>query len=130
QPRWTYDAGDAIESSAAIHDGAVYVGSGAGDLLSLELETGKLRWKYATGGSIGESSPAVGAQAVFIGALDGTLHAVSIADGRRLWTFKTNAEIKSSPVVAGDLVLIGSYDMHLYRLETTNGQLRREHATG
>src|SRR4051794_23369851 len=37
QPRWTYDAGDAIESSAAIHDGAVYVGSAAGDLLSLEL---------------------------------------------------------------------------------------------
>src|SRR5437016_5678948 len=47
QPRWTYDAGDAIESSAAIHDGSVYVGSAAGDLLALDLETGKLRWKYA-----------------------------------------------------------------------------------
>ena len=61
--RWTYDAGDAIESSAAIVDGGVYVGSSKGELLALDLETGALRWKYATGdsGFIGESSPAVSA---------------------------------------------------------------------
>ena len=29
---WTYDAGDSIESSAAIVDGVVYVGSQTGDL--------------------------------------------------------------------------------------------------
>src|SRR5262245_49009717 len=96
--RWTYDAGDSIESSAAIVDGAVYVGSAKGELLAIDLESGKLRWKYATGeaGYIGESSPAVTADAVFIGDLSGTFHAVGIRDGRKLWTFKADDEIRSS----------------------------------
>ena len=40
---WTYDAGDVIDSSAAIADGVVYVGGGNGDLLALDLASGKLR---------------------------------------------------------------------------------------
>jgi len=66
--RWTYEAGESIESSAAIVDGAVYVGSAKGELLAIDLESGKLRWKYSTGegGFIGESSPAVGADAVYV----------------------------------------------------------------
>src|SRR5205814_10015086 len=67
--KWTYDAGDAIESSAALAHGAVYVGSTNGDLIALDLETGALRWKYETGagGFIGESSPAVSDGVVFVG---------------------------------------------------------------
>jgi len=45
---------------------------------------------------------------VYVGDLNGVLHAVHAADGRGLWTFKTEAEIRSSPVVAGDRLLIGS----------------------
>jgi outer membrane protein assembly factor BamB len=122
--RWTYDAGEAIDSSPAIADGAVYLGSANGDLLALDLASGKLRWKYSTGGSIGESSPAVGGDAVFFGDLEGTVHAVSVRDGSRLWTFKTGSEIKSSPTIAEDLVLVGSYDTHLYALEARTGKVR------
>src|SRR4029079_9179985 len=43
---WTYDAGEIVESSAAIVDDVVYVGSGDGDLLALNLASGTLRWKY------------------------------------------------------------------------------------
>ena len=43
---WTFDAGEAIESSAAIADGAVYVGSAAGELIALDFQTGAVRWKY------------------------------------------------------------------------------------
>src|SRR5262245_1865274 len=44
--RWTYDAPEGIESSAAIADGVVYIGASNGDLLAIDLESGKLRWKY------------------------------------------------------------------------------------
>ena len=43
---WTYDAGDAIESSAAIADGVVYVGSQTGELHAVNLSDGSLKWKY------------------------------------------------------------------------------------
>src|SRR6185437_9586898 len=100
--KWTYETGDIIESSAAIADGTVYVGAGTGDLLAIDLETGKLRWKYSTGSQIGESSPAVGNGRVFIGDLEGVVHAVDARTGSRVWTFKTGGEVKSSPVLVGD----------------------------
>ena len=121
---WTHQLGDIIESSAAIANGIVYVGGGDGDLVALDLASGKLRWKYTTGNLIGESSPAVGTDLVYIGDLAGIFHAVHIADGSKAWTFKTGSEIKSSPVIVGDVVLIGSYDTHLYALDARTGALR------
>jgi len=121
---WAYEAGESIESSAAIAGGAVFVGAQSGDLLAIDLQSGKLRWKYhATKDGIGESSPAVAGDAVYVGDLSGVLHAVSARDGKALWKFKTDGEIKSSPVVVGDRVLIGSYDGNLYCLSTRNGAL-------
>ena len=120
---WTYEAGESIESSAAIFGGTVFVGSQKGELVALDLENGSVKWKYSTKEPIGESSPCVGNGAVFIGDLSGVLHAVNINDGKGLWTYKTGDEIKSSPVLVGDRVLIGSYDGHLYCLSTRNGSL-------
>ena len=79
---WTFDAKEAIESSAAIADGAVYVGSAAGELIALDFQTGAVRWRYKTG-EIGESSPAVSNGVVFIGDLTGTFHAVDVKTGSR-----------------------------------------------
>ncbi len=121
---WTYDAGEGIESSAAIADGTVFVGTQRGELIALDLQSGAVRWKYAAAKEgIGESSPAVSGGIVYVGDLSGILHAVSARDGRALWTFKTGSEIKSSPVIVGDRVLIGSYDQHLYCLTATSGEL-------
>ncbi len=94
--KWTYEGGkdDTFESSPAIADGVVYIGAGNGDLLAIDLESGKLRWKYATGNLLGESSPAVGGGLVYIGDLSGVVHAVRTGNGARAWTFETGSEIK------------------------------------
>ena len=120
---WTYDAGDSIESSAAIVGGTVLIGSQKGELVSLSLDNGQVYWKYTTGSPIGESSPAYSDGVVYIGDLGGVLHAVNARDGKKIWTFKSGNEIKSSPVVVGDRVLIGSYDENLYCLSTRNGSV-------
>jgi hypothetical protein len=75
----------------------VYVGSQTSDLVAIDLQTGKLRWKYHAKDGIWESSPAVHDGIVYVGDLSGLLHAVTAEDGKAL--------IKSSPVVAGDKVL-------------------------
>src|SRR5687768_8875788 len=106
---WTYEAGESIESSAAIVGGTVFVGSQKGELVALSLDNGSVYWKYSTGSPIGESSPAYSEGAVFIGDLGGTLHAVNARDGKRFWAVRLGSEIKSSPVVYGDRILIGSY---------------------
>ena len=46
---WTFQAKDAIGSSAAIADGSVYVASRDGVLHAIDLSTGKARWQYFDG---------------------------------------------------------------------------------
>src|SRR5262249_23868841 len=124
--KWTFDAGDAIESSAAVVDGTVYVGSAKGELLAIDFETGKRRWAYSTveGGFIGESSPTANAEAVFIGDLAGVVHAGSVRDGKPIWAFKTSGEIPSAPVLLEGLVLLGAFDTHLYAVDAATGHGR------
>ncbi len=121
---WTYEAGESIESSAAIVGGTVFVGSQKGELTALSLDNGSVYWKFSTGNPIGESSPAYSNGVVFIGDLGGWLNALNASTGSKLWAFKTNGEIKSSPVVVGGRVLIGSYDEHLYCLSARDGSLQ------
>jgi outer membrane protein assembly factor BamB len=120
---WTFEAGDSIESSAAIVGGTVFVGSQKGELVALSLDNGAVYWRYKIDDPIGESSPAYSNGVIYIGDLNGWLHAVNSKDGKKIWAFKTGSEIKSSPVVVGDYVLIGSYDENLYCVSTRNGSL-------
>ncbi|MEJ7607770.1 MAG: PQQ-binding-like beta-propeller repeat protein [Bryobacteraceae bacterium] len=50
---------------------ALSMSAGGGELLAIDLQTGKLRWKYKAGEGIGESSPAVSDGLVYIGDLIG-----------------------------------------------------------
>lgn len=127
---WTYETGDAVESSSAIAGGVVYVGVGTGEVVALDLQTGKLRWKYKAGDGIGESSPSVVNGVVYIGDLTGTLHAINAADGKERWVFKTAGEIKSSPVVSEGKVIFGSYDGSLYAVDAAKGELAWQYRTG
>jgi hypothetical protein len=62
------DAGDAIESSAAIAGDLVFIVAATGELVALNLSDGKKRGTYKTTKPIGESSPAVANGLVFIEA--------------------------------------------------------------
>jgi outer membrane protein assembly factor BamB len=119
---WTHEAGEeGIESSAAIVDGTVYVGTVSGHLLSVDLGTGERRWAHATESEIGESSPCVSGGLAYVGDLDGVVHAVKIDDGTIAWTYETDSEIRASPVIHGDRLLVGSYDQQLYALDAKTG---------
>lgn len=119
---WSLNAGEIIESSAALSDSTAYVGTGSSELIAVDLLSGKLKWKYKTKEGVGESSPAVASGLVFVGDLAGFFHAVNAGNGQGVWTYKSGGEIKSSPVVLGDRVLIGSYDGALYCFEARTGK--------
>src|SRR6185436_21030203 len=78
---WTFEAGDSIESSAAIVGGTVFVGSQKGELVALSLDNGAVYWRYKIDDPIGESSPAYSNGVIYIGDLNGWLHAVNSKDG-------------------------------------------------
>jgi outer membrane protein assembly factor BamB len=120
-PRWTFQAGGGIESSAAIVDGVVFVGSLDGQVYALDLGSGAVKWKYAADDAV-KSSPSVLSGVVYVGDEKGTLHAIDAATGTRRWVFHTEAGIVSSPNLAGGRLVFGSYDNFLYCL-TLDGKL-------
>lgn len=126
---WSYQARDSIESSAAIVDGTVYVGSMDSSLYAIDLATGKVRWQYQTTGPVEESSPCVHSGVVYIGDLSGILHAVDAATGKARWTFKAGDEIKSSPNWDGNRIYFGSYDQNVYCVSAATGTLVWKYAT-
>src|SRR3990172_13410373 len=63
---WTFQAGSGIESTAAISNGIVYVGSLDGYLYAVDLQSGKLKWKYQATDEI-KSSPSVYRGTVYFG---------------------------------------------------------------
>ena len=119
---WTFQAGDMIESTAAIVDGTVYVGALDGILYAIDAETGRKKWTYQTNSSI-KASPAIHNGIVYFGDGDGVFHAVDINTHAMKWQFQTEGEIISSANFAGDRVLFGSYDGFLYCLNHENGAL-------
>ena len=54
--QWRVQTGGMVQSSAALHDGTLYIGSGDGLLYALDARTGAHRWQFRTGRAISSNS--------------------------------------------------------------------------
>ena len=108
---------------AALAGGAAFVGHYDGELLKVDLKTGKTLWKYGAGEQPFFASPAVGAKRVVVGGRDKRVHCINRKTGKTLWKFRTKDNVDSSPVICGDKVLAASEDGRLYILSLAKGKL-------
>ena len=69
--KWSYATGYLVDSSPAVANGVVYVGSNDGNLYALNASTGAKLWSYPTGAAVA-SSPAVANGVVYVGSDDTT----------------------------------------------------------
>lgn len=119
--KWTYETGGSIEATAAIVGDTVYVGTMTGALHAINLSTGRMRWKFVTGGSGISAAPLVHGHTVYVGDEGGAFYAINTANGALRWKFTTGDKIASGAIFVADSVLFGSYDNHLYRLRASDG---------
>jgi PQQ-like domain len=83
--RWHRYVGARSDSSPAVADGIVYIGSWFGHTVyAFDAASGKPLWTYLTGGSI-DSSPTVVDGTVYIGSNDGRVYALNARTGHRNW---------------------------------------------
>jgi outer membrane protein assembly factor BamB len=128
-----------ILSSATISNATVVVGGGDGFLYAFDAASGRLRWKFQTGGRV-RSSPAIHNGVVYVGSYDGSVYAVHLDSGKPLWRYDTKGRslnsadfgfdrksILSSPAVSDGVVYVGSRDAHLYAIDAAQGTLRWAH---
>ena len=121
QTIWSFAAGNGVESSPAVVNGVVFVGSDDDRVYALNASTGALVWNYTTGGSV-YSSPAVVGGIVYVGSLDDRVYALNASTGVYIWSYKTsNLAVASSPAIAGDIAYVGSTDAKVYALNAATG---------
>lgn len=149
---WRVDLKEPILSTAALVDGAVYVGTDDGTFLALNLSDGNERWRVKFEEGI-RSSPTVlktkvseqeseisnlksemsdpqpdGAKgrdewSVYFGDQEGKLRCLSAAAGKERWAFSTAGEVISSVNHADGRIVFGSYDGFIYCLDAARGLL-------
>lgn len=119
---WKADCGD-IPGSPLYHDGMVYVGSRDGNLLALEAATGKVAWKFGTGGPVA-SKPSVYMGRIYFGSWDHNFYCLTL-DGRLEWKHRCGNEA-GGPTISGGTVYFGSFDCSIYAV-TPEGKLKWKH---
>ncbi len=138
---WKLPTHGCIESSPAICDTQVYVGSDDGYLRSVHF-SGHVVWSYNVGSPI-KSSPCVPCDVdAFVGADDGYLYCVRIftpGAGSLVCRYPTGGMVRSSPAVGNGyfpevVVYVGSDDGYIYsilfNLLTSNCYLNWRYPTG
>lgn len=130
------DPWDCYLSSPLVWNGAVYFGSGDGNVYALDAATGAEKWKFKTGDVV-HASPAIADGMLFIGSWDSYFYALDAATGAVKWKFKTGEDpdihnqqgIQSSAAVMDGVVYFGCRDAHLYALDEQTGQMKWSYST-
>jgi len=133
---WSFETGDDVDSSPAVADGAVYVGSRDNNLYAVDASDGTEVWRFETDNGV-FSSPAVADVSegtsdgsstqstngtVYVGSRDSRLYAVDAEDGTEVWSFEADDWVDSSPTVVDGTVYFGSDDNNLYAVNTEDGE--------
>jgi outer membrane protein assembly factor BamB len=134
QLRWRRAIGPS-ETSPLVVGETVYVGDWLGYVYAFDARTGRLRWRFQTGGAI-KGAVSYAAGRVYVGSYDSHVYALAASSGRLIW--KSSAQQRlgargtfyASPAVAYGRVYIGSTDGKVYSFGAQTGKLRWSYGTG
>ena len=121
-------AGSFSYSSPTIFNNTLYVGNLDHRLYAIDIETGKMKWRYKTDAPV-TSSPRVHKGNLYFGSNDGNVYAVDTDPLGVLWRSKTNHWVNSSPLIDGKKLYIGGNDMNLYAFNLKTGRADWRHRT-
>jgi len=149
EPKWKFTADEAyVPTAPTASGGLVFVGGEDGKVRAFDLQSGELRWQYATSAPI-KYAPTIWKGRAFFGSGDGYAYALEAATGRLLWRFRAAplerrimvyGRLTSTwPVYSGVLVHDGAayfaagiidYDgTHVYAVDAITGELKWQNNT-
>jgi outer membrane protein assembly factor BamB len=118
-----------FQSSAAVVNGVVYIGSGDFNVYALNASTGAKLWSYQSLGRVLDS-PAVANGVVYFGSDDSNVYALNASTGAKLWSYATGGPVESSPAVANGVAYVGNRPGKIYALNAATGATLWSYTTG
>jgi outer membrane protein assembly factor BamB len=121
---WNFTTELALESSPAVANGIVYVGSVDGYVYALAAVTGGLVWKHQVDWYFILTSSAVSQGILYAGSsYFFKFSALNASTGNIVWSVTMKDRIWSSPCVANGKVFFGTNDGNYYALNATTGKM-------
>lgn len=127
QIKWTTQLKHNLVSGPTIANGYIAVGTSNSSLVLLNQADGKKLWQNKVSGEI-LSPPAITHKKVIAKTIDGKVYAFNAADGKQVWISEHGSpslvlKASSSPVVVGNLVLIGFSDGKMDAIDVNTGRV-------
>jgi outer membrane protein assembly factor BamB len=85
---WRVNAGRALSGGVGCDGSLVAVGSEEGEVIALEADTGKVRWRTRVSSEVLSSSPVVTGDLVLARSADSRLFGLDARDGKRRWLYQ------------------------------------------
>ena len=129
QKVWDFKIQSGVASPVVLYKGNLYFGGGDGFFYSLQLETGRLNWKFFTG-SENSSSPLIHKGMVYWTSNNQKMYAFTLK-GKRVWVYSgpslpQNFFVRGRPrpVVYKNWIYTGFYQGSLVALDKKTGRLK------
>ncbi|WP_433257684.1 PQQ-binding-like beta-propeller repeat protein [Streptosporangium sp. CA-135522] len=123
--RWRFQTGGSLLFDHVVMDGTVFAANASGRLVALDAATGRMRWSRRIN-VVSDLVVAAGRLYVWTRnpawAVNAEVVALNGASGKRLWTFRPEGDILNpDPVLAGEVVHVGSDHGMVYALDAASG---------
>src|SRR3954471_8619274 len=92
-----------------------------GSVVVRSLDTGRVRWRYATG--LTEPSPVIRDGVAYFGATNGNVYALDLDKRKARWIFHGGAKVTASPALVGNRLYFGDYAGRVFALDSRTGRV-------
>ncbi len=106
--------------SLAVDGNRVYAAGHKGDVVALDLASGRTVWRTRLKASL-SGGTAIGDGMVLIGTSDGQLFALDAASGARRWSVRVNGEVLAPAAISEHLIALRTVDGKLHALSPEDG---------
>jgi outer membrane protein assembly factor BamB len=117
---WKYPVGRGVNGPIAGAGEQAYAATVEGQLLSLEADSGTVRWSLPLKVPAWEG-PAAAANRVFAGTVDGFLYGLNAGTGREEWRTNLGAPVTTSISASAADVYAGTADGSMHRVDARSG---------
>jgi len=127
KPIWSTPLKHEFVSGPSVAEGYIAVTTNNSSLILLNQANGNKLWQTKVSGEI-LSPPTISQQKVIAKTIDGKVYAFNVTNGKQLWMTEHGSpglvlKASSSPIILGNLVLIGFSDGKLDALDLETGRV-------
>ncbi|MFC2058471.1 PQQ-binding-like beta-propeller repeat protein [Chloroflexota bacterium] len=125
EPVWDqpFEAAGAIVTPPLVVDGLVYVGSFDSNFYAVSADSGEQKWVFEEASNWYWARALYYNDTVYAASLDNNVYALDAKSGTQAWNepLKTGSPVRSSPVVAGGILVVASEEGKVYWRDAETG---------